>query len=331
MENGKQPATKKKVEAAGNGKDQRKKDEALGASAKANGAKSSNGTATAKESAAEMRKKEAKKKERAAKPAIPIQLPAPRPRAAVSAAPPAAPSGNSGGGSVPQQNDWFNKGHTIASGLMSKLGWSGSNGTPSNGGTPTAAQGVGNTPNSWGAAPTSMGANAGVPNRPAAQPSWAQTWPAGNPSSFGLNPTSDPVFNPSSDPVFDPSQDPVFDNIAASVADFQDDDPVFTTEIAAPFQSTGMNGAPFGFGTSRGPGSADPWAAPSGVPGFDDSFAPQGTSSMHSAQAPIGGGRSSGWQCEKCGFQNHLSATRCTNCSWDRKATPPLTLTLTLA
>lgn len=195
------------------------------------------------------------------------------------------------------------------------------------------------------------GPNPGVQS----QPSWSQTWPAAAPS---LNPNIDPVFNPSTDPVFNPSSsnmnfDDINFDIAGSVEEFSvDDDPVFMADMAAtsaPYQTNpGVFGAPLGarlggipsasFPSSTTPtgGSLhttptggnvqadllngnDPWAAPQSE-AIHDSFpvsGPGGSKLLPTIGSAVNGGM---WGCEQCNFQNHLSATRCQACGWDRKA-----------
>lgn len=149
------------------------------------------------------------------------------------------------------------------------------------------------------------------------QANWAQTWPAAS-----LNPGSDPVFDPSNDPVFDPSGDASFPDMKFN----PEEDPVFLANgnygmnptfsscPTSPF-SSGLSGIPAAGGLQAEllNGSqliGDPWNAPSGM--LDVQMAPS-----TNGAGTIG---SRSWQCDKCHTKNHLGATRCATCMWDRKA-----------
>jgi len=295
-----------------------------------------------------------KRREKVQKQGAQIQIPAPRPRESViptsrasgssasAASEPNVATQQSSQAEAAQSHDWLRKSHTVASGMLSKLGWS-SSPAPSEVDPVLSATAPPET--LW------MDCSSSPPG------SWASTWPSAN-----LDPVSDPIFDPAMDPVF--RQAPgnvhnvehpamyVVDSITMNNAEhsavlhpdettgtFQQHPPTSQGSIGlfnsapGPFSARSASGAfggglglPDSYNTTAIPpvgglqaellsGASDPWAsmppAPPSVPVADSAGIP-------SSHGTIGGGRH--WQCEKCGFRNALGATRCGNCQWDRKA-----------
>merc|ERR1711871_647553 len=353
--NGRSDGSKRQAEAKKKAADlQRKKDETQ-ANGKVNGKKDVYSDAHKQQDGKAKKKKEP----RPQKPCtVPITLPAPRPREAVinnnASTQPAMPAPNghpAPNGYVPQggveSGGWFSNGHTIANGLISRLGWS----SPSSSLPAPAPGSVGGIS---APAPPSWTGPAPVPNAP--PPSWAQTWPAAAPvdHGHGLNPMGDPVFDPSQDPVFTlggelhaqvdklcPDDDPVFvaPNSSASFSSIPG--VPYSVSPTSPFMN-GMNGMGRMNGMNVPTGSlqadlrngsmgSDMWNAPKTMHNghFEPQFEPQfDHSAMSSGMAGAIGQRgmaagtigSQSWNCEQCQAKNHLGATKCAMCGWDRKA-----------
>jgi len=229
---------------------------------------------------------------------------------------------------------WLQKSHTIASGFISRMGgWNNTNNINDEV-TPSSDGGVGST---GGLAPEWDVPSGHDTQNGTQQASWAHTWPAAS-----LNPVSDPVFEPTSvspklsafpRPAADPSggctlsdlrpeADPVF--VAPGSGQQQPTfaaEYSFNTDYSAPPTTFPGGAFPSGLHGSTGASlQADLW---NGTEPWNVEQPTMPAAQMHASHAPsagtIGGGRSF-WACEKCGFKNAASATRCGACSWDRKA-----------